>query len=62
MKYRDVIKLIEADGWYLKRTSGSHHVYKHPTKTNTVVVAYHGKKDIPDGTVKGILKQAGLDD
>jgi predicted RNA binding protein YcfA (HicA-like mRNA interferase family) len=61
MKARDIIKLIEKDGWYWKRTSGSHQVYKHPTKTGTVVVAQHGSKDIPEGTVKSILRQAGLE-
>ena len=32
MKVRDVIKLIEKDGWYLVRTKGSHRQYKHPIK------------------------------
>jgi len=61
MKYRDLIKRVEKDGWYWKRTSGSHEIYKHPTKSGTVVVAHHGSKDIPEGTLKSILKQAGLE-
>ena len=32
MKVRDIIKLLERDGWYLKATKGSHRQYKHPTK------------------------------
>jgi predicted RNA binding protein YcfA (HicA-like mRNA interferase family) len=60
MKYREITKLIESDGWYRKRSNGSHLIYKHPTKAGIVVVAYHGTKDIPEGTVKSILKQAGL--
>jgi predicted RNA binding protein YcfA (HicA-like mRNA interferase family) len=60
MKHREIIKLIEADGWYWKRTNGSHQIYKHAIKPGTVVVAYHGPKDIPEGTLKSILKQAGL--
>jgi predicted RNA binding protein YcfA (HicA-like mRNA interferase family) len=60
MKYREIIKLVERDGWYWKRTSGSHEIYKHPTKLGIVVVAHHGAKDIPEGTVRSILKQAGL--
>jgi len=39
MKVRDVIKLIEADGWYLIVTKGSHRQYKHPTKPGRVTVA-----------------------
>jgi predicted RNA binding protein YcfA (HicA-like mRNA interferase family) len=41
--------------------SGSHRIYKHPTKSGTVVIAYHGAKDVPEGTLKSILKQAGLE-
>ena len=61
MRSRDIVKLVEEKGWYLKRTSGSHQIYKHPTKPGTVVIAYHGSKDVPEGTLKSILKQAGLD-
>lgn len=59
MKSRELIKLIEADGWALKRIQGSHHHFKHPTKKGIVTVP-HPKKDIPIGTEKQILKQAGL--
>lgn len=54
-----LIKLLEADGWVLDRTKGSHHVFKHPTKKGIVVVP-HPRKDIPSGTYNSILKQAGL--
>ncbi len=42
MKYRDIVRLVRQDGWYLKRTSGSHEIYKHPTKPGIVVTAAHG--------------------
>jgi len=61
VKHRDIVKLIEQDGWYWQRTKGSHRIYKHPTKPGSVVVAYHGTKDVPEGTVKSILRQAGLE-
>jgi len=61
LKYREITKLIEQDGWYWKRSGGSHRIYKHPTKSGTVVIAYHGAKDVPEGTLKSILKQAGLE-
>ncbi|MBB3808749.1 type II toxin-antitoxin system HicA family toxin [Pseudochelatococcus contaminans] len=56
---RDIIKQIEADGWYLVGTTGSHHHYKHPTKPGKVTVP-HPKKDLPKGTLLSIKKQAGL--
>ncbi|MDS9862800.1 hypothetical protein XB97_17975 [Acinetobacter pittii] len=59
MKSLELIKMIEADGWYQVRVTGSHHHFKHPTKKGLVTVP-HPKKDLPSGTVKSILKQAGL--
>lgn len=56
---RDIIKQIEADGWVLVGTSGSHHHYKHPTKPGKVTVP-HPKHDLPKGTLLSIKKQAGL--
>jgi len=59
VKSLDLIKMIEADGWYEVRVTGSHHHFKHPTKKGLVTIP-HPKKDLPSGTVKSILKQAGL--
>lgn len=56
---REIIQEIEADGWYLDKVVGSHHHFKHPTKTGKVTVP-HPKKDLKPGTAKSILKQAGL--
>lgn len=39
MKVREVIKLLEADGWFLARTRGSHRQFNHPTKPGTVTVS-----------------------
>ncbi len=39
MKVREVIKLIEEDGWYLAGTRGSHRQFKHPTKSGLVTIA-----------------------
>lgn len=59
MKSRDVIRIIEQDGWYEVAVKGSHHQFKHPTKAGRVTIP-HPKKDLPMPTVKSILKQAGL--
>ena len=62
MKYREVIKLLEADGWFLERTVGSHLQYRHPQKSGTVTVAGGGKlgNEVPPGTLNSIFKQASL--
>lgn len=51
--------MIENDGWFLVRTKGSHHHFKHRTKTGLVTVP-PPKKDVPIKTANSILKQAGL--
>jgi predicted RNA binding protein YcfA (HicA-like mRNA interferase family) len=56
---RQIIKLIEADGWVLVETRGSHCQFKHPTKPGRVTVP-HPKRDLPIGTTRSILRQAGL--
>lgn len=56
---KEVIKKIEQEGWYLIKVVGSHHHFKHPTRKGKVTVP-HPKKDLPRGTERSILKQAGL--
>lgn len=60
MKVREIIKIIENAGWYLKRTKGSHRQFKHPTKSGTVTIAGHERDDIHPKTENSILKQAEL--
>ena len=60
MKIRDVIKLLEKDGWYLSRTRGSHRQYKHPSKSGLITVAGKSSDDLAPGTLNSIFKQAGL--
>lgn len=60
MKVRDVIRLIESDGWYLVETKGSHRQYKHPAKPGRVTIAGHPGDDLAPGTFNSVLKQAQL--
>jgi predicted RNA binding protein YcfA (HicA-like mRNA interferase family) len=60
MKVRDAIRLVEKDGWRLVRTKGSHRQFKHPVKTGRVTIAGHPSDDMPPGTLKSVLRQAGL--
>jgi predicted RNA binding protein YcfA (HicA-like mRNA interferase family) len=61
VKVREIIKLLTDDGWALARTRGSHRQFKHPTKPGTVTVAGKPSLDIPPGTLRSILRQAGLE-
>jgi predicted RNA binding protein YcfA (HicA-like mRNA interferase family) len=60
LKVREIIKRIEAEGWVLTRTRGSHRQYVHPAKRGVVTVAGKPSADLPPGTERSILKQAGL--
>jgi len=60
VKVREIIKLLEEDGWYLVRQRGSHRQFKHPTKPGRVTVAGNLGDDLAPGTLNSILKQAGL--
>jgi predicted RNA binding protein YcfA (HicA-like mRNA interferase family) len=62
VKYRQLLRMLQDDGWRHDRTTGSHMMYVHPTKPGPVVVPAGGKEgqDVPRGTLNSILKQAGL--
>jgi predicted RNA binding protein YcfA (HicA-like mRNA interferase family) len=60
VKIKEIIRIIEADGWYYSRQTGSHRQFKHPVKKGTVTVAGKLSDDLDRGTQRSILKQAGL--
>lgn len=59
-KVADVLKILQADGWYLKAQKGSHRQFKHDGKPGRVTVASKPSDDLAPGTLDSILKQAGL--
>jgi predicted RNA binding protein YcfA (HicA-like mRNA interferase family) len=62
LRIRDVIKLVEADGWQLVTIKGSHRQYKHPFKKGRVTIAGKPDMNLHPKTLKSILKQAGIED
>ena len=59
MKSREIIKALEADGWYLINVRGSHHQFRHPTKPGRVTVP-HPKKETGIKTLRSIEQQSGV--
>ena len=55
----DLIREMRQAGWVLDRVNGSHHVFKHPQRPGIVVVP-HPKKDLGQGLVKAIRRDAGI--
>ena len=62
MTVREVVRMIENDGWVMVAQKGSHRQFKHPTKTGRVTIAGNPKDDLAPGTLNSILRQAGLKD
>jgi predicted RNA binding protein YcfA (HicA-like mRNA interferase family) len=60
VKFRELIRLLEDDGWQLVAQRGSHQQYEHPSKPGKVTVAGKPGVDVPKGTAANILRQAGL--
>jgi predicted RNA binding protein YcfA (HicA-like mRNA interferase family) len=60
VKVRDVIRLVEKDGWFLIATRGSHRQYKHASKLGRLTIAGKPSDEMAPGTLNSVLKQAGL--
>ena len=60
MKVRDVMKLLDDDGWLIVRQRGSHRQLKHSTKPGLVTLPGKPNDDLATGTLNSVLKQAGL--
>lgn len=61
MKVREIVKLIEGDGWYRIKAKGGHRQYKHPTKPGRVTVPGQMNADLDGKTERTILRQARLE-
>ena len=55
---REVLSYLKANGFAIVKQEGSH--IKLTNGSNTVIVPYHGGKNLPIGTLRSIMKQAGL--
>ena len=57
---KEVIKIVEQNGWFMVRRKGSHRQFKHNNKQGIITIAGHTNDDLAKGTLNSILKQAGL--
>jgi predicted RNA binding protein YcfA (HicA-like mRNA interferase family) len=60
MRPQELARILEADGWYVTRQTGSHRHYRHPVKPGLVIVPMHAGKELGTGIAHSILKKAGL--
>lgn len=59
----ELARVLERDGWQYLRQAGSHRHYSHPSRRGVVVtIPVHAGKILRIGTLKGIMRDAGLTD
>lgn len=60
VKVSEIIRQLEADGWYLKNQKGSHRQFIHPQKKGKTTVNGKPSDDSWGELLKSIEKQSGL--
>ncbi len=60
-KPRDLKKILPKNDFVVKRQTGSHRIY-HNFKTEKITIIPFHSKDIPQGTLRSIIKQSGLNE
>lgn len=58
-KVKEIIEMLEADGWIEATTRGSHRQFKHPTKKGRVTVNGSKSDNLSQFLLNSIFKQAG---
>lgn len=57
---KELCKIVQKHGWFLKRIKGSHHIFEKTGLEITLSIPVHGNKYLKIGTLKALLKQANL--
>ncbi|HJQ31175.1 MAG TPA: type II toxin-antitoxin system HicA family toxin [Pyrinomonadaceae bacterium] len=60
MKFNELVRLLEKNGFRLVKEKGSIRYYGKQGHDRLIRVDYHGSKEIPTGTCRAILKAAGI--
>ena len=54
------IAAFEKAGFVVRRTTASHHIMKREGHRFVLSVPVHGSKDLKPGTLRGLIRSAGL--
>ena len=57
---RDLVKLLESDGWYLSRIRGSQKQFRHRKKPGLVTLAGKSNDDVAPAAQNSVAEQAEL--
>lgn len=63
MKYNELYKILKEHGWTIKegKRKGGHDKFVHPDFDYSIPVGRHQSQEVPTGTLKSILKDAGIE-
>jgi len=61
-KVKEVVTILEDNGWTMVRQRGSHRVYRHPENPHVVAVSGRWNETLPVGTLSGIRRLTGLNE
>jgi predicted RNA binding protein YcfA (HicA-like mRNA interferase family) len=57
----EMCRLVEANGWLLQRTKGSHHIYSKPGERRILSIPVHGNRNLKPGLANRIARDAGVE-
>lgn len=60
MTNAELVRLLKKNGCFLFRNGSNHDIYKSPITGKIFAVGRHAKEGVRTGTVRGILKDAGI--
>ena len=60
MKWNELRKIAETNGWYLWRHGANHDIYRHPDKSYPIQIGRHGTEEIKNGSFNKLKKQIGF--
>jgi predicted RNA binding protein YcfA (HicA-like mRNA interferase family) len=60
MTFAELVRLLRANGFELRRQKGSKRFYRKAGIAGLIQVDFHGKKEVPPGTLNKILKDAKI--
>jgi predicted RNA binding protein YcfA (HicA-like mRNA interferase family) len=56
----DLCRLLESNGWTLRRVSGSHHIYSKPGERKVLSVPVHGNQSLKPGLATRLARDANI--
>lgn len=56
----EMCRLIETNGWSLRRISGSHHIFSKPGERKVISIPVHGSRVLKPGLATRIARDSGV--